>query len=258
MDYKKSVIYKIYCKDTDVKDFYIGSTKDMKTRKQAHKDNCNNENSKGYNIYLYQFIREHNGWNNWNMVEIEEYPCVDRTELEQRERYWYDELKPSLNMIKPYVSSIEKIEQKKECDKNYYENNKDKLNAYNKENYEKNKENRKEHMKEWREKNKDIIREKKKEYYEKNKDEINEKNKEYRIRNKDKMKEYFREYNKKNTDKKRYYYEKNKDKIEEKRKEYRKIKYKCECGSIVKLCTKARHLRTKKHIQFMNSKNLNI
>ena len=50
---------------------YIGSTLNFSVRRVAHKSRCNNNNNNnGYNIPLYQYIREHGGWQNWEMIEI--------------------------------------------------------------------------------------------------------------------------------------------------------------------------------------------
>ena len=63
MDYSKSVIYKICCRDKSITDVYIGSTTNFIKRKTLHKYNCTNEKSKGYNRYVYGFIRENCGMN---------------------------------------------------------------------------------------------------------------------------------------------------------------------------------------------------
>jgi len=46
VNYEKSTIYKIVCKDVNIKDCYVGSTTNFNRRKQEHKYNCNNVNSK--------------------------------------------------------------------------------------------------------------------------------------------------------------------------------------------------------------------
>ena len=85
-DYTKAVIYKICCKDVEVKDEYIGSTLDFLKRRQCHKTRCTNENDSYFNIYVYKKIREYGGWDNWNMVEVERYPTTDRRALETRKK----------------------------------------------------------------------------------------------------------------------------------------------------------------------------
>ena len=91
VDYSKSLIYKLCCKDPLIEDIYIGSTTNMKVRKGQHKTHCNNKNDKRYNQNKYQFIRENGGFDNWDMIMIEEYSCNSKRELEKRERYWVDE-----------------------------------------------------------------------------------------------------------------------------------------------------------------------
>ena len=42
-NYSNSIIYKIYCKDENVKDTYIGETTDFIRRKCCHKRDCGKE-----------------------------------------------------------------------------------------------------------------------------------------------------------------------------------------------------------------------
>ena len=85
--YQNSVIYKITCKDNNVKDVYIGSTRDFINRRCCHKGSCCDKSNSSYNQPKYKFIRDHGGWINWKMIIIEEYPCNNKTELLIRERY---------------------------------------------------------------------------------------------------------------------------------------------------------------------------
>ena len=179
MDYKNSVIYKILCKDKDITDCYVGSSCSPTSRKSAHKSSCNNENNKAYNIPVYRFIRDHGGWNNWEFVIIEKYPCNDKTELVIRERYWFEKLNTSLNGYYPQRKKKEYIEENKEkiaqMKKEYYEENKEKFLLQQKEYYEENKEKISQQHKEYREKNKEKILQRHKEYREENKDKFTEK-----------------------------------------------------------------------------------
>ena len=137
VDYSKSMIYKLCCKDPNITDIYIGSTTNFKNRKYKHKNSCNNENTKDYNSYKYQFIRDNGNFENWTMILIENVSCNSKRELEKIERKYIDELKPSLNSIRSYRSEDEKKEYKKEYNKEYREANKGKIK--DKEYYEKNK-----------------------------------------------------------------------------------------------------------------------
>jgi len=124
IDYSKGIIYKLVSKDLSIPDMYIGSTTNFNKRRNCHKNNCINENNPKYNLKVYQFIRDNNGWDNWDMVEIEKYSCKDKNELFKRERYFYEELKPSLNMCFPQRTSKEYFE-------NYYATNKEKIDEKN-------------------------------------------------------------------------------------------------------------------------------
>jgi len=100
----------------------------------------------------------------------------------------------------------------------------------------------KEKGKEYRENNKEY----QKEYYNKNKEKIKQYKKEYDKKNK--------EYYNKNKEKIKEYYQKNKEKINEKHKQ----KMTCMCGSVFRMCAKARHCRSIKHQTYMQNKNVII
>lgn len=107
IDYSKCCIYKICCLDATIDDIYVGSTTDMVKRRWGHKSKCNDPNARGHNYPVYQFIRDHGGFHNWEIVRIESFPCENSEEMRQREREIFDELKPSLNTIRPKVSKEE-------------------------------------------------------------------------------------------------------------------------------------------------------
>jgi len=116
---------------------------------------------------------------------------------------------------------------KKEIDKIYRNNNKEKIKETNKlyRNNNINKEEAKEYSKKYREINKEKIKEYEKIYYEENKEEIYEKKKIYYEANKDEIKEKTKEYYENNKDelneKKKLYYENNKECKLQQAKEYR-------------------------------------
>jgi hypothetical protein len=181
IDYSKTIIYKIVCKDINIKDCYVGSTTDFIRRRSEHKKNVVN-NTQSSHLYVYEFIKQNNGWDNWEMIEVEKYNAVDKNDSLKRERYWLEELKATLNKQIPARTL-----------KEWREDNKEKAKEYSKEYRENNKEYYKEYAKEYRENNKDQLIEQKKEYYEDNKDKINEQRKEYRKHNKDKISEQKKE-----------------------------------------------------------------
>ena len=139
-DYSKTVIYKIVCKDTNVKDSYVGYTTDFKDRKRCHKRGCCDEKRKDYSYKVYKCIRENGGWDNWSMIEIEKYPCDDWKAATAREFYWFSELKCTLNVQVPTRTQKEyqndNIDKFKENKHDYYINNIDKFKEYRSKTFE--------------------------------------------------------------------------------------------------------------------------
>jgi len=115
IDYQNTFIYKLVHKDDlDDKNIYIGHSTNFKQRKKDHRRCCNDVNHKIYNIKVYKFIRENGGWDCWNMLKVEDYPCKDVYEAKNRERYWIKELGAILNMTEPNRTSKEYYEDNKE------------------------------------------------------------------------------------------------------------------------------------------------
>jgi hypothetical protein len=155
IDYTKTIFYRIVCNDINIKDCYVGHTTNFIKRKQHHKNNTNDENDNHYNIYVYKFIRDNGGWNNWSMIIIDNVKCDNLLDALRQERKFFEEYQATLNKQIPSRTRQE-----------WKEDNKD-------------------NIKKWKEDNKDIIKEQRKNYRELNKDKI----KEYRETNKDKIKE---------------------------------------------------------------------
>ena len=152
--------YKIVCKDENIKDCYVGKTKNLNKRIISHKNSYNNENGKDYNLKLYQFIRENGDWNNWYFIEIDK-DEYDNEDSAIKERYWIEELNANLNCRIPSRTR-----------KEYYQNNREKRNEQRKQYRENNIEKIKEKEKEYYQNNK----ERRREYYENNKKKLNENN----------------------------------------------------------------------------------
>jgi len=171
VDYSKTFIYKLCCKDPTISQIYIGHSTDFKSRNQDHKSCCHNINSKKYNQYNYRFIRENGGYDNWIMIKLYDYPCDNKREAEAKECESMIELNATLNSVKPFTTEEERIEHDKQYKKNWYNENKPKI---------------LEKLKNYRENNKELKNIKKK-HYENNKVKINEKNKKYYNDNKTKI-----------------------------------------------------------------------
>jgi hypothetical protein len=151
-------IYKIICKDENVKDCYVGSTKDFNRRKKTHEKDLKHRNHK-----LQTTINNNGGWDNWNMLEIEKIIC-NKKEALIKEQFWINEFQSSLNSQKSHITNEERKERNKLYTINYNNSHREQIHNYNK-NY--------------RIKNIDEIKLRDKKYYEANKDNICKKNQEY-------------------------------------------------------------------------------
>ena len=198
INYSKALIYKICCKDMRIKDIYVGSTTNFDSRKKCHKTRCHNQKDKHYNICVYQFIRDHGGWNNWRMVLVKDFPCNSNLELVKEEQNIIEELEEycTLNINRTWRSEEYKEEYNKQYLKQYYKDNTEQLKEY------------------------------KKQYFQNNKEKVYNYMKKYR--------------------------EENKDRIQKQHKKYASQQYNCVCGSTIRLDSKPRHEKTKKHQDFIN------
>jgi len=165
-NFDNCIIYKLVCLDTTFPEVYVGSTTNFKQRKRCHKSSCHNEKHKHYNLKVYQYIREHGGFGNFAMVEIEKYPCENNRQLEAREEHWRKELNATLNGCRAFITDEEKRIQHVECSiiyqknagyhshqlsmKKYYQANKEKIKAY----YQANKEKKRLYNKEYNQRKK--------------------------------------------------------------------------------------------------------
>ena len=228
-DYQKGKIYKIECNITG--EVYIGSTCEstvarrltthVDSYKQWKKDKLNKAKT-----YSFDIIDR----NDYQIYLIENYPCNNKDELRAREGHIMKQYKLDSNCINFNIP--------KRTRKEYYEDNKDKI---------KNK------QKEWYENNKNRILENHKEQYCENKKSILNRNKQYREDNKEKIATQHKQYVSNNKEKittyQKQYREDNKERISD----LKKTQIKCECGLYYTLSNKARHEKTKKHIELINT-----
>ena len=126
-NYNKSFIYKLCCNDPDIKDIYIGSTINFRSRKCSHKRNCTEPKQRQYSYKVYEYIRANGGWDNWDMLLIEEVNCNSKLELHTKEKEYIKQYNTTLNTHIPTRTKPE----------------------YNRDNFEK----QREKVKEWRQKN---------------------------------------------------------------------------------------------------------
>ena len=158
------------CRDLNICDIYVGHTTDFITRKNCHKRVCNNPNSKNYNLPLYKFIRDNQGWDNVDMIFTETQCLNSSLEAIKRERELIEELKPSLNKLIPFRTA----EEKKEMKDKWVEENKDRIQEY---------------KHNWHYENRDRICSQKKAKCQQNRDEIIAKHKQYYETNIDELRQ---------------------------------------------------------------------
>ena len=145
VDYSKTFIYKLCCNDVNVNEIYIGHSTDYKSRNKDHRNSCNNPNNKKYNVYKYNFIRDNGGYENWKLIKLYDFPCNTKREAEAEEDKTMRELNATLNSNRSYLTEEDKIEYQKQ----YEENNKERIKEQKKEYYENNKEKLKQQSKEY-------------------------------------------------------------------------------------------------------------
>jgi hypothetical protein len=172
IDFQKTVIYKIVCKDLAVVFTYVGMTTDFIKRKSNHKANCCNIKANGHNLKVYRIIRENGGWDNWTMLQIEDYPCASSVEARLKEREWYELLNSDMNNNIPLISALERKLYLKQYQISYKILHKDKIAEQAKVYYENNKEKLLNYQNEYSKTHKEEISKKSKDYYEKNKNKV--------------------------------------------------------------------------------------
>ena len=155
-DFGKGKIYKITNDYND--DVYVGSTCDLLTKRfSSHKGNLNCKIRQKIPIYkLMNEIR----LERFRIELSENYPCVDKYQLRQREGHFIRQF-GTLNKL---IAGRSKQEN--------YEDNKEHYLEYKKDHYKVNKEHYQEIQKKYQEDNKEQIQKQRKSYYESNKDKI--------------------------------------------------------------------------------------
>ena len=109
IDYSNTIFYKIYCKDPNIAELYIGHTTNFVQRKHAHKQTCSNIKSSSYNCKLYEVIRNNDGWDNWKMDIIAFHECHDLFSAKKYEQQYFEEFKATLNSIEPLPKPKPKV-----------------------------------------------------------------------------------------------------------------------------------------------------
>jgi hypothetical protein len=114
-----TIIYKISCKDETIQDMYIGHTTNFENRMISHMNKSKTSLTK-----VYEFIRKHGGWDNWNMVILGEYTCKSRGQAARIEWFWWNKLGGTLNSVSPGMNYIRRdISSQNKLDSTLYINN---------------------------------------------------------------------------------------------------------------------------------------
>ena len=213
-DYKKGLIYTIRSPHTD--NIYIGSTcQRLSKRLYVHK--CNFRQYKNGAIkYMTSYkILE---YGDEYMELLESYPCNSKIELHKREGELIRQYKDvCVNICVAGRTKKQYKMENKEKIKQYQIENKEKINAREKIRYHNNLEKERERSRNYRERNIEQSLARSRKYYLENKELVSQTSKLRWIEQKDKLSE----------------------------------KHNCECGDHYTLQHKARHEKTKKHLDFM-------
>ena len=221
---------------------YVGST-----CQPLHKRHCEHKskyklfnNGAGNYISVFKII----DCGNVYIELLEDYPCDNKNQLHAREGHWIRKL-DCVNMCIPnrtrkeWVTDTGYNDKLKDYHKQWYQTNRERCMHVNKQYNESNKDKIKERRHIYNEQNK----EKRKQYYNVNKEMITRKAKQYYNNNREKKREYGKIYYENNKEKRIQYYHDNKEKFEI----IRKQKYTCLCGIELRISSRSRHMKTKKH-----------
>ena len=166
-DYSKGKLYKLVSDFTE-KTYVGGTIKELSVRKSEHETGCDRWiNEKPNSPYVSSFELLKLG--ECRIELLENFPCNNRRELEERERYWIEHTPNCVNKVIPFRTAEEKRERmqkyNQKYDAEYYILNRESMLERAKEYYILNKESKIERAKEYYILNKERILERAKEYY---------------------------------------------------------------------------------------------
>jgi hypothetical protein len=70
-------------------------------------------------MFIYKFIRDHGGWDNWDLIMVDEFSCDTKLQKDKKEREWIENLKPKLNKNIPAHFQNGEVHDQKEWEKGY-------------------------------------------------------------------------------------------------------------------------------------------
>lgn len=117
--------YRIKSKNPEIRECYIGSTKDIYMRKIKHKSRCNNPDD---NSQLYQFIRSNGGFDEF------EFEIIDTITFSETDRFIHEtKLMELYGSTLNFKRAIRTKEALKKYRKEYFNANKDIINQQRRE-----------------------------------------------------------------------------------------------------------------------------
>lgn len=193
INYENTIIYKLICRDVEITEIYVGHTTNFVKRKQQHKCNCIHTHTSTSSYYVYEFIREHGGWDNWDMIEICKVSCTDVYDASRTERQYIESLGATLNKVMPTRSPreycLDHKEEIAEKKHQYHLDHIEEITEKKRQYYLEHKEELLEKRKQYRDNHKEEIAEKKRQCYLDNRDARLEQARQYRIDHADELRE---------------------------------------------------------------------
>ena len=251
--------------------YYIGSTtQSLSGRFHHHK-----EYSKTHDTCVYEYCKRV-GWENITIELIEDYPCDSSKELHEREEYHLEPVREDplcLNINRAHLTP----EVRKMAVKQYYEENKEQITAYQAWYSEENADQIKACRDAYKASRRTELAEKQRAYAKEHPETISIKQKEYRDSHKEKLQAYFKKYAEENKEavaaRKSAWAQQKKEETKEERAEQSRIKREareqktkqrithentivtCECGGTYQNYRKKRHDSSALHIRFMGTQD---
>jgi hypothetical protein len=78
-------IYKIISKDDNTHALYVGYTNNYEKMSKCYREKFKHKR-------ICKFIIENGGWDNFEIIKIEDFPCSSERDASKRKRYWIKEL----------------------------------------------------------------------------------------------------------------------------------------------------------------------
>lgn len=78
------IIYKVSCKDPQIRHCYIDTTKNIYKTRYLYKQKLVTNKMD----FLTDFIRTNGGWDNWEIIQLEKYDSITQSELDEKVKQW--------------------------------------------------------------------------------------------------------------------------------------------------------------------------